>query len=94
MAVNYFDALAVLEKMAMKDILPEEISAIKRRLDALAVAGKAPNWGYAGMLASLAVDRDILDVYDVYSTVNEWRKDLKLAGDQFDLWNADRMAKS
>jgi hypothetical protein len=92
--INLFDVIGILQTMPISDILPEEIKAIQKRLDALAVMGKAPNWGYAGMLSSLAADRDIKDVYDVYATINEWRKDLKLAGQQFDIWNADRLAKS
>lgn len=93
--VNYFDVRGVLKKMAEKiDILPQEVTAIERRLNALATATRPPNWGYAGMLAELVADKDIKDVFDVYATVKEWRDNPALANTQFDSWNAARLAKS
>jgi hypothetical protein len=95
MKVNLFNAGAVLAEVAKNiDMLPEEKRAIEKRFNALAVATMPPVWGYAGMLLALVNDKDVKDVFDVYATINEWRRDPELTGKFFLDWNAERLAKS
>ena len=95
MAANYFDAVGILrETCRWLEVLPEELIAINKRLAALAVRSRPPDWGYAGMLATLEESGDIVDVYDVYATVKEWRDKPELANAQFEKWNSHRLAKS
>ena len=95
MAANYFDTDAILrETCRWLEVLPEELTAIKKRLAALAVRSRPPDWGYAGMLAMLVESGDIVDVYGIYATVKEWRDNPESANTQFEEWNAARLKKS
>ena len=92
---DWFDADGILREIcSFIDVLDEEVATIHRRIAALAVRSRPPDWSYAGMLAMLVESGDIVDVYDIYATIKEWRDDPELANAQFDDWNAARLAKS
>ena len=89
---NKYDTEIVLDKMAARiDILPEEMRAVRRRLDALATATKPPVWGYAGLLLTMAEEGRILDAYDVYATMATWRQVPTYAASMFDLWHREQL---
>ena len=92
---DYFDLEGILRELGRwLEVLPEELTAIKKRLAALAVRSRPPDWGYAGMLATLKESGDIVDVYDIYATIKQWRDDPDLANAQFEKWNSHRLANS
>lgn len=94
MAVNWFDAKAVLDEVAMYvPISGKEVEEIHKRLLALATRTTPPVWGYAGMLLDAAKDRDTEDWCHLNFLITHWENSPILARKEFDDWNADRLAK-
>ena len=93
MAAKWDDAKGIISELDV-GLLPEEVEAISKRLFALAVATKPPDWGYAGMLRDIVEGEHdvIVDVFDVYHLLKLWVEKRDETEEMFMRWNAARVA--
>ncbi len=93
MSAKWNDAKGIISELDI-GLLPEEVAAISKRLFALAVATKPPDWGYAGMLRDIVESEheQIVDVFGVYHLMNLWVEKRAETEEMFMRWNAARVA--
>lgn len=91
---EWFDEEGILRQLANELIISTaDVDSIKDRLFLLSLQTVPPDWGYAGMLMSLAEADVINNVDDVNAMIDHWENNPQLAEDQFRIWNDARLGQ-